>query len=171
MLDIRRCRKHVGIMLVLILLSFFCVVRDYMPERMVDAGAVVAMSMGGSLVEETVDRVVIRASAEAVHEVDLLTPAPLAGGERLTKVSVASNEGDRLAAPQSSMDDIVIKEQRSGRGATVRFIAIVFVLFHAVRVVYRAAIRRYGKQLIRLWQNIVYIHQIDGKKGNGLLYI
>lgn len=77
---------------------------------------------------------------------------------------------DRLSAAKSSVDDVITRERNATKVTTIRFIAVVYSLFFALQVVYRSVIRCYGSHMIALWENITYIHEIDGKKENAILY-
>lgn len=75
----------------------------------------------------------------------------------------------RISLARELLEDIVTREQNAARAQLIRFWAMAFVIAFIVCVAYRAAIRRFGSQMIALWQNIYYIHQVDGKKGKRFL--
>lgn len=137
MLDIRRSKRFVGIMLGLILLSFLSLAQE---------------SISGY--PEYAYRDMVQCEAK-MH---------------LTQVGESVVRVDRVSEAKSSMDDVITRERNTTQVTAIRFIVVVYSLFFAVQVVYRSVIRCYGSHMIALWENITYIHEIDGKKGNTILY-
>ena len=137
MLDIRRNKLFVGIMLALILLSFFYGTQENIagyPEY---------------------------AFSETMHSESQIQLMQV--GEPVVRV-------DRVSAAKSEMDDVITREQKTTQVTIVRFLVVVCILLFAVQEVYRIAIRRFGCHMIALWENITYIHQIDGEKDDAILY-
>lgn len=75
---------------------------------------------------------------------------------------------DNISAARIMLDEIATREQQP-RILLARFLAVVSLLILFVRVICKLLIRRYGCHMIDLWQNIYYIHLVDGKKGKRLL--
>lgn len=65
---------------------------------------------------------------------------------------------DTFTMIHSVLDEVVMREQ-----------AVVMWVMLLVCVVCRILSRRYGCRMIYHWENIYYIHQTDGKKGDCLL--
>lgn len=136
MLDIRKCRKLIGIMLALILLSFFDVERqDVSAQTLPEA----------SYIEHSEKEVMLTCAKQLPSGVDKFVPV------------------------ENKTDKLITREEKPSHAPLVRFIAVVTVLFFAIQVVYHATIHRYGCHMIDVWENIIYIHQMDGKKKEGLL--
>ena len=140
MTDIRNCKKMIGIMIAVVLLSFFGATQEKLP----------------------VNTVVETLSAEqcATDVVD----------NRIAGTGEIPDRGTRITAAKSMLDEAVTREQKTTRVMPIRFLAVVCMLLCAIWVVYRITIRRFGCRMIDLWENIIYINQIDGAKGNVLLY-
>ncbi len=140
MLDSRNCKKMIGIMIAVVLLSFFGATQEKMP---------------------------VNTAAE-------LLGAELCGTDAADNGIAGTREtpdrGTRITAAKSMLDEAVTREQKTTRVMPIRFIAVVCMLLCAMWVVCRITIRRFGCRMIDLWENIIYIHQIDGAKGNVLLY-
>lgn len=137
MLDIRRSKLFVGIMLALILLSFFYVAQENIagyPEY---------------------------TFAETIQSESQI---------QLMQVERSVVRVDRVSAAKGELDEVITREQRTTQVITVRFLVVVCVLLFAVQEVYRIAIRHFGCHMIALWENIIYIHQIDGEKEGVILY-
>lgn len=139
MSDIRNSGRLVGIMLAVILLSFFGATQEKLPGN-----TIVRMSEAESGGTDTV-----------------ITVATDAGK--------ASDCETKIIAIKGMLDDVVMSEQKTVHVMPIRFIAVVCALLCAIWIVYCIAIRRFGGRMIALWENIVYIHQIDGEKGNACL--
>lgn len=140
MSDIRNCKKIAGIMLAAILLTFFSVIQEKLPVNTVDE--MLETEWGISY----------------------------AAGDEIAGAREMPGRETEITTPKSILDEVVARGQKPVHVMTIRFIAVVCTLFCAIRVVYRIAIRRFGCRMIALWENILYIHQIDGSKGNDLLY-
>lgn len=140
MLDIRSCKKMIGILIAVVLLSFFGVVQEKMPVN-------TAAEMLGT-----------RQCATYILE------------NESADVAEIPDRGTRITTAKSMLDEVMMRQQRTTRVIQIRFIAVVCMLLCAIWVVYRITIRRFGCLMIDLWENITYIHQIDGAKGKGLLY-
>ncbi len=138
--DIRSCKKIVGILLAAVLLTFFCTIQEKLPVNM--ASVITGAEQG---------------TADAADD------AAADAGEM-------THRGVRITASERRVDEAVTNEQKTVRVMQIRFIALVCVLLRVIRVLYRITIRRFGCRRIALWKNIFYIHQIDGAKGNDLLY-
>lgn len=140
MSDIRNCKKMAGIMLAVILLTFFGVIQEKLPVDTVVETVDAEQSVTGAAKNEIAD----------AHEIP--------------------DEETRITASKSTLDEVVTREQKTEHVISIRFIAVMCTLFCAIQVVYRITLRRFGCRMIALWENILYIHQIDGAKGNDLLY-
>lgn len=138
--DIRACKKMVGIMLAVILLSFFGAIQEKMPVN-----TETELLGAESCVADTADNGIADAGKRPAGET-------------------------RITAAKSMPQEAVIREQKTIRVMPIRFLAVVCMLLCAIWVVYRITIWRFGCRMIDLWENIIYIHQIDGAKGNVLLY-
>lgn len=73
-----------------------------------------------------------------------------------------------ISAARSVLNEIAMREHQEPRILQVRFWAVMSLMFLSVCVICRILIRRFGCRMIELWQNIYYIHQVDGKKGKRL---
>ena len=62
-----------------------------------------------------------------------------------------------------------MREQAGMRSLLSKLLAVVVWVMLLVCVVCRILSRRYGCRMIYHWENIYYIHQTDGKKGDCLL--
>ena len=71
--------------------------------------------------------------------------------------------------PHSVLDEVVKREQAGMRSLLSKLLAVVVWVMLLVCVVCRILSRRYGCRMIYHWENIYYIHQTDGKKGDCLL--
>lgn len=76
-------------------------------------------------------------------------------------------ETARITLIREMMDEIMIltREQQGARTLLLRFLAIVVLVILMVHMICRQLCRRYGYHMIPHWQNINYIHEVDGKKG------
>lgn len=79
------------------------------------------------------------------------------------------NGVDKFVPVENKTDEVMTQAEKPSREVTIRFVAIVTVLFFAIQVTYHTTIHRYGCHMIDVWENIIYIHQIDGKKKGVLL--
>lgn len=68
------------------------------------------------------------------------------------------------------LDEIVTKEQLTTRTLLLRFFIVIYLFILSVTAACRIAIRRFSGHMIPVWENIYYIHQVDGKKEKALLY-
>ena len=69
----------------------------------------------------------------------------------------------------SVLDEVVMLEQAGMRSLLSKLLAVVVWVMLLVCVVCRILSRRYGCRMIYHWENIYYIHQTDGKKGDCFL--
>lgn len=136
MLDIRKCRKLIGIMLALILLSFFDVERQDVSAQTLPET---------SYIEHNENEVILTCAKQLPSGVDKFVPV------------------------ENKADELITREEKPSHTSLVRFIAVVTVLVFAIQVVYHATLHRYGCHMIEVWESIIYIHQMDGKKKEGLL--
>lgn len=60
------------------------------------------------------------------------------------------------------------RSMRSRRYHGFRFLTVIFTIFLLPGMVVRISLVLFGSSFIELWQNIYYIHWIDGKKGRRL---
>lgn len=79
------------------------------------------------------------------------------------------NGVDKFVPVENKVEEVITQTEKPSHELTIRFIAIVTALFFAILVIYHATIHRYGCHMIEVWENIIYIHQIDGKKRGALL--
>lgn len=131
MLDIRKCRKLIGIILALILLSFFDAERQ-------DVSAQTLYGASQSVRSENV--VLLTCAKQLPSGVDKFVPV------------------------ENKTDKAITQGEKPTNAPLIRFIAIVTALFFAIQIIYHATIHRYGCHMIDVWENVAYIHQIDGKK-------
>lgn len=101
----------------------------------------------------------LQAEAELTHNAKAET-VQLTSGQHGAEADAA-----RISLPKTLMEDVMTKEQRVMRTLLERFWIVAFVLTVVECVFYRGVIRRYGHHMIALWENINYIHEVDGKKG------
>ena len=141
MIDIRNHKKWIGILTILVLLSFFCMFQGKIPEK--------------TLRELANERTGVLYTAENVC------------------ADVAKNQDreTRIVEEKGMSLEAVTQGQKTMRVVTIRFIAVVCMVLCIICMAYRIVIRRYGARMIKLWENITYIHKMDGAKGNALLYI
>lgn len=76
---------------------------------------------------------------------------------------------DTFTMIHSVLDEVVMREQAGMRSLLSKLLAVVVWVMLLVCVVCRILSRRYGCRMIHHWENIYYIHQTDGKKGDCLL--
>ena len=76
---------------------------------------------------------------------------------------------DTFTMIHSVLDEVVMREQAGMRSLLSKLLAVVVWVMLLVCVVCRILSRRYGCRMIYHWENIYYIHQTDGKKGDCLL--
>lgn len=79
------------------------------------------------------------------------------------------NGVDKFVKIESKTSEVMSKKENVSHDLVIRFIAIVTALFFAIQVIYHTTLHRYGCHMIDVWENIIYIHQIDGKKRGVLL--
>lgn len=149
-------RKHKGLLWLVaafVLLSFF-----YMAPVMVREASVESLNADGIYAQR-----------------DVLDMSEMAGTVLSNAMILHGVPGrpeacpGNISAARTMLDEIATREQQAPRILLVRFLAVVSLLILFVRVICRQLIRRYGCHMIDLWQNIYYIHQVDGKKGKRLL--
>ncbi len=70
-----------------------------------------------------------------------------------------------INAGRAETGDAAAGEARSGRHHGLRFLAVIFLMVLLSCALLRAVAIYFGSCAIRLWQNIYYIHRVDGKKG------
>lgn len=152
--DIRKCKGLLGLALTLVLLSFF-----YSSPAFSD--------LGYGIIKE--EKAVPGAGAEALqlHEneeagVNLsgVRPATLTAGE-----SGMPDHTARISLARTLLDELLARDHKIVRSLLARFLLITVIAIFMLQVASRMLIRRYGYHMIELWQNINYIHEVDGKKG------
>lgn len=79
------------------------------------------------------------------------------------------NGVDKFVKIESKTNEVMTQTENASHDLVIRFIAIVTALFFAIQVIYHTTIHRYGCHMIDVWENIIYIHQTDGKKRGVLL--
>lgn len=164
--DIRKCKWLIGLLTVFVLLSFLYAAPVFEQlsagifpgygavSEEAETGTAGAPMLGAAAISDR--------SVMGIEEARLLRPATISAGD-----SNLPRGTDSISLTKKAEEDIVTREQNQPQTRTllIRFLAIVFMLVLAVRVTYRILIRRYGCHMIKVWQNIIYIHQVDGKKG------
>lgn len=76
---------------------------------------------------------------------------------------------DTFTMIHSVLDEVVMRDPAGMRSLLSKLLAVVMWVMLLVCVVCRILSRRYGCRMIYHWENIYYIHQTDGKKGDCLL--
>lgn len=71
---------------------------------------------------------------------------------------------DSITAVRTALDEVTAREQQTLRILIGRFLAEMLVLVWLVHLICGILMRRYGCRMIDLWENIYYIHLVDGKK-------
>lgn len=71
---------------------------------------------------------------------------------------------DTITAARNVLDEAATKEQHAPRVLIGRFLAVMLMLILFVHMICVILMRRYGCHMIDLWENIYYIHLVDGKK-------
>lgn len=142
-----KSRGLLGFMMALILLSFFYVT----PVQANARADILRKDMS------------VQTEAEC-HPLDEMTARAAA----LTLPDVGfPEETARITLIRELMDEILImtREQQGARTLLLRFLALVVIVILMVYIICRQLCRRYGYHMIPHWQNINYIHKVDGKKG------
>ena len=78
------------------------------------------------------------------------------------------DEAENLVLPRL-METGTGKQPGQGRYQLYRYLAVVADLYLLPDSVFRAVFRRFGVHVIKLWQEIDYIHCADGEKENASL--
>lgn len=138
--DVRNNRKLIGMILAVVLLSFFCTVQERLPGNL-----------------QSTEAAACRPAADGTHVSE--------NGE-----NAAAQGGTKLVSALRGMDDVAVWEQKTVRVLAVRFLPAAELLLSVIWIVCCIAIWRFGFRQIVLWRNITYIHRTDGEKGNVLLY-
>lgn len=91
--------------------------------------------------------------------------------DRLTGPEIAERQACSLPeeTPASTLarttqSEAALGEQNQSRFQMLRFLVEVYVLLMIPAVILRMALKRFSSHMIILWQNIKYIHLVDGKK-------
>lgn len=144
------------LMAMLLLLSFFYVVPDSagMAERESYAGCAADGQSG--LSGEIYHAGVMQNIMSAQTLLDVRDVKPDACTDTFTMI-------------HSVLDEVVMREQAGMRSLLSKLLAVIMWVMLLVCVVCRILSRRYGCRMIDHWENIYYIHQTDGKKGDYLL--
>lgn len=71
---------------------------------------------------------------------------------------------DSITAARTEVDEIATREQHAPRILIVRFLAVMSMQLLLIHMICGILMRRYGCHMIDLWENIYYIHLVDGKK-------
>lgn len=179
MSDIRKRKCLIGLAAVFVLLSFLysapvfaqlsagifpgyeaageAAKAEFAEASMIEAGGMPKLSAANEK-EAVLSETAVMDGAEA----RALRPATIsAGNDNLPGGT------DSISLAKKAAEDILTREQKQSQTRTLlmRFLVVVFALVLAVCVSCRILIRRYGCHMIAVWQNITYIHQVDGKKG------
>lgn len=143
MLDIRKYKGLLGLTLAVVLLSFIYVAPN-------NAKLGFGMAMAWNLTE----------ADGASYGVGDIHAIVLSSAESRIPENPA-----RIFPVQESMEEFVNREQNAASVQLARFLAVAIIIIFVAHVTFRTIIRRYGYHMIDLWENIVYIHEVDGKKG------
>lgn len=81
-----------------------------------------------------------------------------------TPGGVQTEDFNMILPARHLLEDIAEREKASTHILLLRFLMVTFAVFLLFCALYRMMIRRFGGHMIALWQNIHYIHQIDGEK-------
>lgn len=65
---------------------------------------------------------------------------------------------------RTTQSEAALGEQNQSRLQILRFLVEVYVLLMIPAVILHMALKRFSSHMIILWQNIKYIHLVDGKK-------
>ncbi len=141
--DIRKYKGLLGLALVVVLLSFF-----YVAPSNAKLGADMVVTWSQTEVDSASQHVG-DAHAMVLSSVESSIPENAA----------------RISPVQSPMEEFVNREQNAASVQLARFLAVAIIIIFVAHVTFRTVIRRYGYHMIDLWENIVYIHEVDGKKG------
>lgn len=152
--DIRKCKGLLGLALTLVLLSFFC-----SSPAFSDMGYGIIKAVN-PVAEAGMERLMCHETVENSENLSAVRQMTLTAGESVRPDHVA-----RISLARTLLDEMVARDHKVVRTLLVRFllltVAAIFMLLAACRML----IRRYGYHMIELWQNINYIHEMDGKKG------
>lgn len=143
------------LMAMVLLLSFFYVVPD--PAGKAERGNAAVCSDGQSAL-----------TGEMRHEGSWQN---MMSAQTLLETRDANPDActDTFTMIHSVLDEVVMREQAGMRSLLSKLLAVVVWVMLLVCVVCRILGRRYGCRMIHHWENIYYIHQTDGKKGDSLL--
>lgn len=141
--DIRKWKGLLGLALIFVLLSYFC-----------------SASSSAKLGLESAAAWNQTAEGRSSHDVEASHAMVLTSFEDRMPESAA-----RISPVRLPIEEFVNREQDICSTQLARFLAIAIIIMFVVHVTYRTVIRRYGHHMIALWENIVYIHEVDGKKG------
>ena len=144
--DIRKCKGLLGLVLAIVLLSCF-----YSAQANVKLGADIA--------EFWNETATWNQDEKTDHPVMLTSPE-----------SRMLESAARIAPVQSAMEEFENREQNASGTQLVRFLMVAIIILFVAHVTLWTVIRHYGYRMIALWENVVYIHEVDGKKGNAFLY-
>ena len=83
--------------------------------------------------------------------------------DRLTGPEIAE-ETPAATLARTTQSEAALGEQNQSRFQMLRFLVEVYVLLMIPAVILHMALKRFSSHMIILWQNIKYIHLVDGKK-------
>ena len=91
--------------------------------------------------------------------------------DRLTGPEIAERQAYGLpeetpaaTLARTTQSEAALGEQNQSRFQMLRFLVEVYVLLMIPAVILHMALKRFSSHMIILWQNIKYIHLVDGKK-------
>jgi len=91
--------------------------------------------------------------------------------DRLTGPEIAERQACGLpeetpaaTLARTTQSEAALGEQNQSRFQMLRFLVEVYVLLMIPAVILHMALKRFSSHMIILWQNIKYIHLVDGKK-------
>ena len=142
--DIRKRKGFVFFMMIIILLSFV---------RAVSVESPVTTSMVQTETAEGKRTVTFEAAGD--------TRVDFSG----TLVYRAPSGRERISEGRMEMQETEGRTTRSRRYQSFRFLAVAFVMFLLPQVVVHLFLTHFSSSFIEIWENIQYIHWVDGKKG------
>lgn len=162
MFDIGKHKRLLVFMTMLVLLSFFSSAPSFSGniEGMLREQSTASAGTEDSVWMDTAESGCPGQGVRNTPEDRISTPVVLSAGD-----CNLPDGTDSISLARRLLEDIAAREQNTTRALSIRFWVIALIIALYVCVIYRVTIRRYGCHMIVVWQNIYYIHQVDGKKG------
>ena len=114
--------------------------------------------MGYGIEEHYAD--VAGGSDGAEYQADRLMKPEIAGHQTCS----LPEETPAATLARTTQSEAALGEQNQSRFQILRFLVEVYVLLMIPAVILHMALKRFSSHMIMLWQNIKYIHLVDGKK-------